>query len=234
MIDFRIEPLIDNGNAKGLCIIPDINDSNKDFDTKSFLRNFAKIPVQTHSLNVGIVKKSWENFEDTDALVTFEKDISIGICTADCVPILIYAPDAEGVAAVHAGWKGTLGGIIDNTLDVLIEHGAKPENLYVAFGPSISKSIYEVDEELAEKFKSAGFGAYISYSKGIDKKPHIDLQGVNVERLLRRGAKKGNIQIHQGCSYDSKNEDGKPLYHSYRRSKGSLARMLTSIMLADN
>lgn len=221
------------GNAKvqGLCIIPDITSDFNNFDTKQILKDFAKIPVQTHSLNVGIVKKRWDRFEDTDALITFEKGLPIGVCTADCVPILIYAPDVEGVAAVHAGWKGTLGGIIDNTLNILEEYGAKAENLMVAFGPSISKKQYEVDDKLAETFISAGFADNISYPKGKEGKPHIDLQGVNIERLMRRGVKKQNIIFHAGCTYDSKNEEGKPIYHSHRRSGGSPARMLTSIML---
>lgn len=230
MTDFRIEPLIDIDHVQGLCVIPYTED---DIDTKRFLKSFAKIPVQTHSLNVGIVRKRWDRFEDTDALITFEKGLPIGVCTADCVPILIYAPDVEGVAAVHAGWKGALGGIIDNTLNILEEYGAKTENLIVVFGPSISKDLYEVDKELAEKFFSAGFIDYVSHPNGEDGKPHIDLQGVNVERLMRRGVKKQNIVLHRGCTFDSKNEEGKPLYHSHRRSGGSPARMLTSIMLTE-
>lgn len=233
MIDIKIEQLIDRIGVQGFCCIPDFDKADKDIDPKRFLRNFANIPVQTHSLNVGIVKNNRDYFEDTDALVTFEKGLQIGVCTADCVPILIYVPDVEGIAAVHAGWKGTLGGIVENTLDVLISNGAKPDDMIVAFGPSISKARYEVDEELAEKFISAGFGKYISYPEGKDGKPHIDLQGVNLERLVRRGVKEDNIILHPGCSYDSKDEEGKPIYHSYRRTGGSPARMLTSITLVN-
>lgn len=232
MADYRIEPLLNTSHVTGVCIIPEVDDFNKECDSKPILKQFANIPVQTHSVNVGIVKNIGEHFEDTDALITFEKGLPIGICTADCVPILIYAPDVEGVAAVHAGWKGTLGGIIDNTLDALLEDGANTVNLIVAFGPSISKGNYEVDQEHADKFISAGFEKYVSYPNGKDRKPHIDLQGINMERLLRRGVKGENIHLHSGCSFGSKDTDGKPLYHSYRRSGGSKGRMLTSIMLA--
>lgn len=231
MINFSVELLMRNAKVQGHSIIPDITSDFNNFDTKLILKNFAKIPIQTHSLNVGLVRDRCELFEDTDALITFEKGLPIGVFTADCVPIILYASDVEGVAAVHAGWKGTLGGIIDNTLNILEEYGAKAENLMVAFGPSISKKQYEVDEKLAEKFILAGFADFISYPSGEDGKPHIDLQGVNMERLLRRGVKMENVILHPGCTYNSKSEEGKPLYHSHRRSGGSPARMLTSIIL---
>ena len=135
------------------------------------------------------------------------------------------------MGAIHAGWKGTLGGIVDKVMDTLEERGVDPAKLKVAFGPSISKKAYEVDQELADNFREAGFYEYISYPDGEDKKPHIDLQGVNMERFLRRGVKPDNITLHEGCTFNSKRKDGTPLYASHRRSGGAPARMLTCIML---
>lgn len=68
------------------------------------------MPRQTHTVNVAVAENPEEEFPDTDALVTFKRGLMIGVRTADCVPIVIWSPDAEGVAAVHAGWKGTLEG----------------------------------------------------------------------------------------------------------------------------
>ncbi|MDE5814557.1 MAG: polyphenol oxidase family protein, partial [Muribaculaceae bacterium] len=186
-----------------------------------------------HSCNVAVVDLYERYFEDTDALVTFERNVAVGVKTADCVPILVYAPDIQGVGAIHAGWKGTLGGIVDNVMDVLESQDVDPSRLKVAFGPSISKDVYEVDKELADRFISAGFRDYVSFPNGDDGKPHIDLQGVNMERFLRRGVKPGNIRLHPGCSFGSRGTDGYPLYASHRRSKGAPARMLTCIMLLD-
>lgn len=226
------EPLLMDDMVSGLCMYPDLRGSDAEKKDLMYLyRMWARIPEQTHSCNVAVVDPFKIYYEDTDALITFERDVPVGVKTADCVPILLYAPDKQGVGAIHAGWKGTLGGIVDNVIDVLEENGVDPAQLRVAFGPSISKDVYEVDPELAERFIDAGFDEYISYPHGCREKPHIDLQGVNMERFIRRGVRRGNITLHDGCSFCSKTEDGSPMYSSHRRSCGAPARMLTCIML---
>ncbi|MDE6631508.1 MAG: polyphenol oxidase family protein [Muribaculaceae bacterium] len=223
--------LMDDG-VSGLCLCPDLRDpENENKDLTNLYKIWATIPDQTHSCNVAMTDGFCWHFKDTDALITFERDVPIGVKTADCVPILAYAPDKHGIAAIHAGWKGTLGGIVDNVMDAFVENGVDPAQLKVAFGPSISKDVYEVSQELADSFMEAGFGAYVSYPDGQMEKPHIDLQGINMERLLRRGVKPENIKLHVGCSYSSKLNDGSPMYASHRRSGGAPARMLTCIMM---
>lgn len=225
--------LMDRG-VSGLFFTPDLrNPEVEKRDLMWLYRMWAAIPDQTHSCNVVVADGFSRIFPDTDAVVTFERDFPIGVKTADCVPILLYAPDKQGIAAIHAGWKGTLGGIVDNVMDVLMEKGVDPTQLKVAFGPSISKEVYEVSEELAESFILAGFVNYVSHPNGDSEKPHIDLQRVNMERFVRRGVKAENIKLHPGCSFSSRMEDGTPLYCSHRRSGGAPARMLTCIMLLD-
>ncbi|MDE5808392.1 MAG: peptidoglycan editing factor PgeF [Muribaculaceae bacterium] len=198
---------------------------------RAIYRHSALVPEQTHSLNVAVVNNPWDSFKDTDALVTFEEDLPIGILTADCVPILVYAPDITGVAAIHAGWKGTLGGIVDKALDVLEKHGASTEEMIVSFGPSILQENYEVDREMGERFSDAGFQEYVSWSDGSDGKPHIDLQGINMERLMHRGVKKENIRLSALCTSATRDKEGNPVFPSYRRDGNLAKRMLTSIMI---
>ncbi len=230
--DILQEHLLMDDVVAGLCLCPDLrNPENENKDLIGLYKMWARIPEQTHSCNVAIATRYNRFYEDTDALITFERDVPIGIKTADCVPILVYAPDKQGIAAIHAGWKGTLGGIVDNVMDILEEKGVDPAQLKVAFGPSISKEVYEVSKDLAESFIDAGFGDYVSLHYGQGEKPHIDLQGVNMERFLRRGVRRENISLHSGCSYSSRLADGSPRYASHRRSGGAPARMLTCIML---
>ncbi|MDE6681960.1 MAG: peptidoglycan editing factor PgeF, partial [Muribaculaceae bacterium] len=186
---------------------------------------------QTHSVNVGIVESQTDIFPDTDALINLSPHLPIWILSADCVHILIYAPDVKGVAAVHAGWKGTLGGIIENTLDTLEKYGASPSEIIVAFGPSISKEKYEVSQELADLFIEKGFSEYVTYPNGKANKPHLDLQGINAERLLRRGVKKENIRLSADCTYSTVDCNGKYIYQSYRRDGVASGRNLTVITL---
>lgn len=233
MTEFRYAPLLYNEKARGFCLFPGPEDESADL--RWLYKMYALMPEQTHSLNVRIAERICDRFPDTDALVTFKRDFPIGVVTADCVPILVYSPDIEGAAAIHAGWKGTLGGIVDKTLDVLEEHGASAEEMVVAFGASISEKMYEVDETLADKFRESGFNNYVSYPEGLGGKPHIDLQGVNIERLLRRGVKRENIAPNPDCTYSTVTDDGKPIYQSHRRSNGAPGRNLSLIyMLSDS
>lgn len=188
-------------------------------------------PVQTHSLNVEIAKSRSESFPETDALITFTPHLPIGVRTADCVPILLYAPDIKAAAAIHAGWKGTLGGIIDNTIDILEKNGGSPESMIVVFGPSISVEKYEVSQDLADMFIDKGFQTYVNYPNGRENKPHLDLQGINKERCLRRGIKEENIQLSNFCTFSSINRFGEPLFQSYRREGEKAGRNLSVITL---
>lgn len=220
--------------VSGLCLIPDLRNQEAEQEDLMWLyKIWATIPEQTHSCNVAVTDGCSFYYPDTDALITFERNVPIGVKTADCVPILLYAPDKQCIAAIHAGWKGTLGGIVDNVMDVLIENGVDPSEIKVAFGPSISKEVYEVSPELAESFVEAGFSEYVSLHNGDSGKPHIDLQGVNMERFIRRGVKPEKIKLHSGCTYISRLDDGTSMYASHRRSGGAPARMLTCIMLLE-
>lgn len=231
--NIKLEPLLMEDGVSGVCLIPDLSDPEVELrDLKDLYKMWATIPQQTHSCNVAVTEGCY--FEDTDALLTFERGVPVGVKTADCVPILIYSPDKQCVGAIHAGWKGTLGGIVDNVMDILEENGADPGQLKVAFGPSISKDVYEVDEELAQRFREAGFGEYVYQPYRHEEKPHIDLQGVNMQRFLNRGVKPSKVKLHDGCSFSSKCEDGSPRYASNRRSGGAPARMLTCIMMLES
>lgn len=190
-------------------------------------------PVQTHGCNVQVIDrgcvfdgvKVWnedgseQDLSDTDAIVCLQKGIKVGVRTADCVPVVIYAPDIEAVAAVHAGWKGTLGGIVSATVGKLRESGADPRLMHAYFGPNICGECYEVSRELADEFRAAGFADCILGER------NVDLEGVNRKRLLGAGVREENIE---GKRYCTKTTPGFP---SWRR-KPCQERLLTWIGLS--
>ncbi|MDE5789893.1 MAG: peptidoglycan editing factor PgeF [Muribaculaceae bacterium] len=221
--------LFDNHTVIVSVLAPETNGEDTE-KVDQFYRHTAVIPQQTHSVNVGIVSNMSDEFPDTDALITFIPDLTIGVRTADCVPIIIHAPDIKAVAAIHAGWKGTFKGIVDETITVLNSYGGITSEMIAIFGPSISQEIYEVDHSLADMFKEKGFTDYISFPKGKNNKPHLDLQGINMERLLRRGVQRKNIQPSSFCTYLS-TIDNKPLFQSYRRDGIAAGRNLTMVRL---
>lgn len=210
-----------------MCVWPESDEVEPD-EMRQLYRKYAVLPQQTHSVNAGIVTGKEDEFPDTDALISLNSQIAVGVVTADCVPIVIYCDDIEAVAAVHAGWRGTLGGIVENVFGELERRGAKPENMHVAIGPAIHKENYEVDRDLAERFAQAGFDSFVSWPGGNEARPHLDLPGINEERLLRRGVKRENILVHPACTFGNISGDGHR-YPSHRRSGGAPARLMTYI-----
>ncbi|MGH7966289.1 MAG: polyphenol oxidase family protein, partial [Candidatus Binatia bacterium] len=88
---------------------------------------------------------------EADGMITTETGILLGIATADCVPVLIIAPEKKLVAALHAGWRGTLKGISVRAVETLATHWeVKPKHLWVALGPAIGGCCYEVGREVGE------------------------------------------------------------------------------------
>ncbi len=202
-------------------------------------------PRQTHTSNVAVVNQIDSSYPDTDALVAFDREIAVGVRTADCVPVLISAPDIKAVAAIHAGWKGTVGKIVGNTVALLKKYGADAAKMYAAIGPSICGKCYEVSEELADVFQRNGFGYCISRfeedpisGQHIDyPRPHLNLAQANLQTLCEYGCDPKNIFLSDLCTFHTcdsdpslKTDDNPSPYYpfpSWRRMAGTNVRLLT-------
>ncbi|HKV03612.1 MAG TPA: peptidoglycan editing factor PgeF [Candidatus Acidoferrales bacterium] len=94
-----------------------------------------------------------QNTSQGDALFTREHGVLLAVQTADCVPILLADTKRRAIAAVHAGWRGTLGRIAEKTLGRMqMEFGTRPEDVIAALGPGIGRCCYEVGPEVAVEF----------------------------------------------------------------------------------
>ncbi|HEU0117406.1 MAG TPA: peptidoglycan editing factor PgeF [Alphaproteobacteria bacterium] len=110
---------------------------------------------QIHEPTVVTVEKPWVNDDQRpkgDAMVTSVKGIALGIITADCVPLLFADPGAGVIGAAHAGWRGAISGVIENTLDAMEKLGARRQKTYAAIGPCIWQNSYEVGPEFPAPF----------------------------------------------------------------------------------
>lgn len=176
-------------------------------------------PQQTHSCNIGVIGEDGVigDLTDTDALICYRRGMAIGVKTADCVPVLVFAPDIRAVAAIHAGWKGSIGGIVSRTMEMLAGAGADMSLAMAVIGPCISGRNYEVSLELAQKFSAAGFDDCIIGSR------HLDLPAVNRKRLLLAGLREENITMPPCCTFESN------VYPSWRRNPGTQQRLLSWI-----
>lgn len=111
------------------------------------------IPRQTHSVNVAWTETAGE-LPDTDAVITNVKGLCVAVKTADCIPVLLYDERQQLVAAVHAGWRGTVGRIVERTIQEMHSRG---EDLFAVIGPGISLDAFEVGDEVYDAFYEAGF-----------------------------------------------------------------------------
>ena len=175
------------------------------------------IPRQTHSTNVRWVNTFGE-VPDTDAVITAEKGLCIAVKTADCIPVLLYDVRQHIIAAVHAGWRGTVGCIVEKTLQQM---QSRAEDLSAIIGPGISLESFEVGDEVYEQFFQAGFPMQRlakHYAKW-----HINLKDANRWLLERNGIT--NILVSDIDTRIS------PHFYSARRDTINTGRNINGIMI---
>lgn len=156
---------------------------------------------QIHSGNVSVVENDRELVvPNVDALVTRNKKLSLGVVTADCLPILLYDPEKDVIGVIHAGSKGIVKNIIGNTVRKLVEtFDTDPADLIVGIGPSIEQKCYTVGPELIKLYKSA-FPQYTGvYIEG-NGTFFLDLRTVAVQDLQHEGILKENIEVSRICT----------------------------------
>ena len=142
------------------------------------------------TLTKAMCNQAWSNPE-ADALVTKQLGIAIGVLTADCLPVLFYEPEAKVIGAAHAGWRGLLGGVLENTIIAMVALGACPKQLRVAIGPSIFQQNYEVDQMFYDKHLEKDSDAQSFFLNGDRNGKYLfDLQGYAQYRLQRQGVEK--------------------------------------------
>lgn len=135
-----------------------------------------------------------------DALITNEPNVVIGVRTADCIPLLVYDPIQKVVAAIHAGWKGFLLGVIENTIHTMQDFfHSDPATLQVAIGVTLCQTCFEVGPEVLDQFKEK-FGTSLFYKSGKIEKFHIDLKAQAISHLVSLGLSSKNIEALKGCT----------------------------------
>jgi YfiH family protein len=186
---------------------------------------------QIHSPDVIVVDGPFEGERPkADALVTDTPGIALGVSTADCGPVLFADPERRVIGAAHAGWKGALIGVLENTVAAMERLGASRERIVAVLGPSIGPANYEVGPEFVERFVAddAGNERYFAASS---RSGHamFDLNAYTVDRLKRAGVRAEKLDR---CTYAE--ED---LFYSYRRTthrkEADYGRQISAIVLEE-
>ena len=150
--------------------------------------------------------------KEGDALITDKPGILVGVRTADCVPLLAYDPRHKAVAAIHAGWKGILVGIIESSLQAMKkEFHTDPSSLIVAVGATLCPGCFEIGPEVAQDFFKK-FGDRLTITPSEGGKSFIDLKKACELILTDAGVLVQNIEFYLPCNKCREN-----LFFSFRR-----------------
>ena len=230
-----------NGFSKGIykslnCGIGS-GDNNKDvknnlnFVKKKLKINKEKLMTmnQTHSSKVIRIDENNLKIKryNSDAIITSSKGLALGVLTADCVPIILFDSINNSIGCIHAGWKGCLNGIIENTLKRM-RYKKKSYKIFACVGPCINKKSYEVGQDLFKKFGKVSQKNSVFFSSKKKGKYFFDLRGLVNEKLKRSGVYSVE-NIDKDTFKDSNN------FFSYRRAQklaqGDYGRCISVIYL---
>ena len=173
-------------------------------------------PHQVHSPDVVTVIAAWDDAAEgrpvADAVVTATPGIVLGIVTADCAPVLFADMQAGVIGAAHAGWRGAVDGVCENTLAAMEALGARRASIAAVIGPTIAQASYEVDAPFRARFAAAD-AAFFAPAPEREGTPrwHFDLPGFIAARLQAAGLSKIADIRRDTFSHVAR-------YHSHRRA----------------
>ncbi len=149
---------------------------------------------------------------DADGMVTNRTGLLLGILTADCAPVLLADERRGVVGAAHAGWRGALRGIVEETVRAMTALGAESSTIRAAIGPCIAQSSYQVGADMRNQFVNAESGSCRYFLDDEEEERYrFDLRGYVAARLARAGVRRIDMLDHDTYREDS-------LFFSYRRS----------------
>ncbi len=202
--------------------------------------NRLLLPQQTHGCTVQAITQDHLTLSaperqakliGVDALITDVRNVCIGVSTADCIPILLYDPKNRAIAAIHAGWRGTVMHLPALTAEAMNrQYGSHPSDLLAVIGPGISLEAFEVGDEVYDAFTENGHSmsqiARRFPAAGGTSKWHIDLWAANALILEKAGVPFQNIMVAGLCTFITA-----PRFFSARRYGIKSGRIFNGIML---
>ena len=185
---------------------------------------------QTHSAAAVLAERPWSvEPPRADAIVSGQRGLALGALSADCAPVLIADAQARVVAAVHAGWRGALAGVVQAAVDLMVHAGGRPASMVAAVGPCIGPASYEVGAEFEAEFlaRDGSFGRFFQAGVTAEKR-QFDLPAFVLSRLAAAGVRQAEWIGADTCA-DEKN------FFSNRRAvkagEGDYGRLLSAIVL---
>lgn len=191
----------------GMHVSDDANLVQRNRDHLQQISHMPSSPIwmnQTHSTTVQEITDYTSIPVEADAIVTSTPGIVCSVMTADCLPVLISSTNGTKVAAVHAGWRGLVGGILENTLQHF------QDTVTVWIGPAISADAFEVGDEVRQQFVDIDAQSVSAFSQHRPGKWMADLPLLAKQRLNKAGCNR--VILSNLCTYNESER-----FFSYRR-----------------
>ena len=186
------------------------------------------MPHQVHLTEVAVIDDAFLCLDDNERQQSLEGVDAImtdGVSTADCIPVLLYDSVHHVVCAIHAGWRGTVSRIVEQSIKAMTAtYGTNPMDVVAQIGPGISLDSFEVGDEVYDAFAQAGFP--MEQISRREAKWHIDLPACNRLQLLAMGVKPERISVSDICTYKAHDT-----FFSARRLGINSGRIFTAMML---
>lgn len=183
------------------------------------------VPGQQHTTNIFLLRDGEEKglaLPNFDAIATLAANHPILLHFADCVPVMLVDKKKRALCVIHAGWRGTAGGIATKGVQLLSATlGCNPADMVAAVGPAIGSCCYETGEDVAEKLlatiEDTAAHTHLVHRNGSTGKPHPDLKAINGMQLYEAGV--GEVDITSWCTACRPD-----IFYSHRQSGGKTGR----------
>ena len=193
--------------------------------TVKYCRQIHSTTVVTADMGVPLLwhlEKESEPEITGDALITAQHGPALGVFTADCVPIFILDVATPAIGIAHAGWRGTLAQIANNTLEQMrMCFGTETRDCLIHLGPAIQRCCYAVSSELLDQFAR-------HFGKNVHNGTHLSLQIANVNQCIEKGVPVSAISVSPFCTACWTDK-----FYSHRAERGQTGRMLSFIQLVE-
>lgn len=151
-----------------------------------------------------------------DGLIADQPGVTVSVRTADCFPILLADTRRRVVAAVHAGWRGTVSRVVVETLEKMhARFGTDPADVWAAIGPGIGVCCYEVGADVA---------SLLGVNSRDERSHYVDLATANRRQLVSAGVQETQIEMPSACTFCDAGQ-----FHSYRRDRERAGRQISFI-----
>jgi hypothetical protein len=163
-------------------------------------------------------------FREADAVVGRDPHAALGVRAADCLPILVADRRSGAVAAIHAGWRGLVGGVVPSGIEALRSYVGTSPDLVAAIGPHITGRAFEVSDDVAQQLVQASYATDV-VDRASGPKPYVHLARIARAQLEQAGVLPADVEVVEGCTF-SDAED----FFSFRRDGKRSGRHLAAIV----